>query len=678
MMVLITLLFCITPALSKAEQTDSGEIIKLREEIRINQNSTDAHKKLGNIYLDLKRYDEAIIELKEAIRLNPNYAPLHNNLGLAYFESRLFKEAIAEFKEAVRIDPSLANAHLNLGHIYSGLNLHNEARIEYNEYTRLDKNTVQKGSSFSSDPPANNSSLKANSPSTPEAILPPSAGSDGNKIKQPQYRSTLRDIIIPKQPDVATDVNTKPKEQSIEERRAEAHNTEQNLFPLATRGIIPVKIYDKKGKHVGLYKESHALVIGVSNYTNGWPQLPGVMEDVAEVKKILSRLGFAVTELINPTRDELNKAFESFIDKYGLDKDNRLLFYFAGHGHTLMPKYGGPEMGYIVPKDTPNPNNDERGFLRLAMSMQSMETYARNIQSKHALFLFDSCFSGSIFALSRSIPEIIREKSIKPVRQFITAGKANQEVPDKSIFRRQFVVALEGGADLNKDGYITASELGQFLEDSVTKYSRGSQIPQFGKLRDPALDQGDFIFNISVTGQAEAIKENIAKESTKIEQDILEEQTKRAKALKELEEAQVKFENNKKKIDEERARTKTVIEQAQKEKELQAAKITEEEEKLRQQKEHLSNLHNEPDKQEKNKLGKLEIVTQDRAKVHRIDSYTSSVIGYLTDGQIVPIIEIKKTDYGSIWYKILLPKGGVGWILNKEGGRHPWETRLVK
>ncbi len=31
------------------------------------------------------------------------------------------------------------------------------------------------------------------------------------------------------------------------------------------------------GKTVGLYEESHALVIGVSDYTNGWPKLLGVL-----------------------------------------------------------------------------------------------------------------------------------------------------------------------------------------------------------------------------------------------------------------------------------------------------------------------------------------------------------------------------------------------------------------
>ena len=52
----------------------------------------------------------------------------------------------------------------------------------------------------------------------------------------------------------------------------------------------------------------------------------------------------------------------------------------------------------------------------------------------------------------------------EPVRQFITSGSADQEVPDNSIFRRAFVDALAGSADFDKDGYLTGSELGTYIQ----------------------------------------------------------------------------------------------------------------------------------------------------------------------------------------------------------------------
>ena len=55
----------------------------------------------------------------------------------------------------------------------------------------------------------------------------------------------------------------------------------------AERGVKRVEIKTQTGESVGLYEESHALVIGVSDYTGGWPRLRGVREDVREVRQVL-------------------------------------------------------------------------------------------------------------------------------------------------------------------------------------------------------------------------------------------------------------------------------------------------------------------------------------------------------------------------------------------------------
>ncbi len=261
---------------------------------------------------------------------------------------------------------------------------------------------------------------------------------------------------------------------------------------------INVAVKDGAGEQVALYYKSHALVIGVSDYDNGWPKLRGVREDIPAVKAALEKQGFAVTVVMDPDREGLDKAFRDFVNRHGGEPENRLLFYFAGHGHSMQLGYGGV-MGYLVGRDAPNPHDDKMGFKSKALSMEVVETYARNIESKHALFLFDSCFSGSIFDATRAIPDVIQVKTGMPVRQFITSGSAEQQVPDKSIFRRQFVEALNGEGDRNGDGYVTGSELGSFLESKVTNYSRQSQTPQYGKLRDPLLDKGDFVFVVPGT-----------------------------------------------------------------------------------------------------------------------------------------------------------------------------------
>ena len=261
----------------------------------------------------------------------------------------------------------------------------------------------------------------------------------------------------------------------------------------AKRGIKVLKITDAQGQEVGLYRDSYALVIGVSVYGSGWPQLSGVQQDVKAVREVLKEHGFEVETVTNPTRAKLYEAFSNFINRYGQKVENRLLFYFAGHGYTRKQAYG-EDMGYIVPVDAPNPDRDLNGFIAKAMDMQQIEVFAKRIQSKHAMFIFDSCFSGSIFSLSRAAPASITYKTASPVRQFITSGSAEENVPDESVFRQQFIEALKGDADMDKDGYVTGTELGEFLQTRVVNYSRNSQHPQYGKIRNPHLDKGDFVF----------------------------------------------------------------------------------------------------------------------------------------------------------------------------------------
>jgi hypothetical protein len=272
----------------------------------------------------------------------------------------------------------------------------------------------------------------------------------------------------------------------------------------ATRGIVPIPIMDEQGNRVGLYKESYALIVGISEYSY-WPNLPGVEQDIQSVKQTLENHGFHTVVHSNSNLDNLIKSIESFINQYGHNPDNRLLLYFSRHGHTLKLAYG-EEIGYLVSANTPNPNHDKAGFLTKAMDMQQIEVYAKRIQSKHALFLFDSCFSGSIFSLSRYIPKNISFKINKQVRQFITAGSKNEQVPEKIIFREQFVSALNGETDNNGDSYVTGSELGEFLQKTLVNYSKGTQHLQYGEIRNPYLDKGDFVFSLKKL-EIESIKQ---------------------------------------------------------------------------------------------------------------------------------------------------------------------------
>ncbi|BCG64444.1 MAG: hypothetical protein methR_P2222 [Methyloprofundus sp.] len=272
--------------------------------------------------------------------------------------------------------------------------------------------------------------------------------------------------------------------------RKKVNIAKQAAAPATSKGLI--NIITKKGEQIELYNNSYALLIGVSHYTAGWPSLTAIPDELDDVERMLNQQGFTkVVRVDNPNKKQLRAAFNDFIDEYGYDAGNRLLFFYSGHGHS----FDGDKRGYLVPTDAPNPHQNKKGFLRKALSMNQIMTWSRNMDAKHALFLFDSCFSGSVFQSKalKDTPKYISRLSTKSVRQFITAGNEEDEVPASSTFTPAFVSALEDGlADRNGDGYVTGSELGMYLQEEVPKSVR--QMPQYGKISDFKLSRGDFIF----------------------------------------------------------------------------------------------------------------------------------------------------------------------------------------
>jgi uncharacterized caspase-like protein len=178
------------------------------------------------------------------------------------------------------------------------------------------------------------------------------------------------------------------------------------------------------------------------NYTNGWDPLPGAVRDVRDVARALKENGFEVILKTNLTRNNFNRVFADFFYKCGRDKTNRLLFYYAGHGYT-QKMFTNEDQGYLVMVDAPVPEKDPVGFEVSSVDMQVIVTQAKKVKARHVLFMFDSCFSGAILNLrDRVVPEAISDSVGLPVRQFITAGRANEPVPDNSIFKQAFLQDL--------------------------------------------------------------------------------------------------------------------------------------------------------------------------------------------------------------------------------------------
>lgn len=259
--------------------------------------------------------------------------------------------------------------------------------------------------------------------------------------------------------------------------------------PPASRGV---RVVTSNNEVVDLYTGSYALLIGNGAYQH-WDKLRWPTQDVGELGKVLNELGFETEVMKDVTADGFRTAMARFVSTHGQEEGAQLLFYFAGHGHTL-PGATVP-LGYVAMTDTPDPALDPAGFRARAVEMDAFLSYAHQIRARHVLFVFDSCFSGTVLRQrSGDVARALGKNVIRPVREFLTAGSADEPVPDRSLFKTVLVDVLTGAIpEPIEDGYLTGLELGALMKSTIPKYSM-VQNPQYGRILDPELDKGDFVF----------------------------------------------------------------------------------------------------------------------------------------------------------------------------------------
>jgi tetratricopeptide (TPR) repeat protein len=105
--------------------------------IRINPENAEAHYNLGNIYLALKRPEEAEDEYEKAIKARPNFANAYSNLGVAFVQRGKIYLALDRFLLAAELDPNNAEARLNLTTALAGKGSIDEAIAHYRKVVTL-------------------------------------------------------------------------------------------------------------------------------------------------------------------------------------------------------------------------------------------------------------------------------------------------------------------------------------------------------------------------------------------------------------------------------------------------------------------------------------------------------------------------------------------------------------
>jgi Caspase domain/Bacterial SH3 domain len=243
-----------------------------------------------------------------------------------------------------------------------------------------------------------------------------------------------------------------------------------------------------------LYSSSWAVVVGINDYQM-WPTLNYAVNDARSVRSKLLDLGFEpakIFELYNrdATKENILRIVADELPRRTGPND-RVLFFFAGHGQT-EELHGGIKRGFLIPVD-----GDLDNLYAKSIPMNVVADISQRIPTKHILFLMDACYSGLAFArsspVSSQIPGYLEKITSARARQIITAGGAGEQVFERDghgLFTKRFLEALDRGGDFNGDGVLTAFELGNYLRLKVSTESANRQTPVFGTLDG----EGEFVF----------------------------------------------------------------------------------------------------------------------------------------------------------------------------------------
>jgi peptidoglycan/xylan/chitin deacetylase (PgdA/CDA1 family)/uncharacterized caspase-like protein len=315
--------------------------------------------------------------------------------------------------------------------------------------------------------------------------------------------------------------------------------------PDATRGL-DAATQTPPAPTMNPYRESWAAVIGIDTYET-WPKLSYAANDAQAVRDMLLKKYnfkddhvFLLLDKQATRQNILSLLGDKLANPDLVKRDDRVFVFFAGHGATRHLA-SGRDLGYIIPVD-----GDLSNYEGQAISMTNFQDVAEAIPAKHLFFVMDSCYSG--LALTRGagglpIGNYLMEISRRTARQIFTAGGADQQVADNgpnghSVFTWTLLQALDGRADLNGDGVITATELAAYVTPAVSALSH--QTPAFGNL--PGSEGGDFIFELS--HDTEFLNEN----SAQLNEDAIKANTELEKLKDEIQKQAAQNEELKKQL----------------------------------------------------------------------------------------------------------------------------------
>jgi WD40 repeat protein len=293
------------------------------------------------------------------------------------------------------------------------------------------------------------------------------------------------------------------------------------------------------------FSRSFGFFVGIDQYGRGIPKLKTPVSDARALARLLrEQHGFETYLLTNEqaTLAEMRALFEGLVSgdpniqnqlrktvgniPLPVWEDDRVLFYFAGHGAAVTGE-DGPE-GFILPQDADREREDS--FL----PMTELNEALAKLKCRHFLGILDCCFAGAFrWSSTRDLlarpPRLYRERYAWYIHgkawQAIAStahderaldvaagrplGERNESGPGHSPFAEALLDGLKGKADQAfvgeiLDGVITATDLFSFIEKQLRPPEGSQWMPQtpiFWPLKNH--ERGEFIFLVPGTEKAD-------------------------------------------------------------------------------------------------------------------------------------------------------------------------------
>ncbi len=104
-----------SPQVQQAPPLDEAAASRLRTTAEGNPGDADSRVKLGNLYFDAGRFEEAARWYAAALAIDPRNVDASTDLGIAYYYMNQPDQALAQFERSLAVDPRHSKTLLNVG-----------------------------------------------------------------------------------------------------------------------------------------------------------------------------------------------------------------------------------------------------------------------------------------------------------------------------------------------------------------------------------------------------------------------------------------------------------------------------------------------------------------------------------------------------------------------------------